>query len=209
MELKTFLARILLVVALVTCLMSALFLLYFFLQNRIENNSIPSITSIAEKIKAGLSAGLSVPSLPARLKIPNLKIDATVEYVGLTKSGAMGVPKGPNNVAWLELSPRPGEMGSSVIDGHSGWKNGIPAVFDNLYKLKKGDRIYVEDETGMMITFVVREFKSYDPKADAKDVFASRDGQAHLNLITCEGVWNEVTKSRSKRLVVFTDRVME
>ena len=48
--------------------------------------------------------------------------------------------------------------------------------------------------------------KKYDPNADAKDVFNLNDGKAHLNLITCVGIWNKIKKSRSERLVVFTDR---
>lgn len=145
-------------------------------------------------------------SLPLRLKIASLNIDALVEYVGLTSEGAMGVPKGPAEVAWFELGPRPGDKGSAVIDGHSGWKDEIPAVFDDLHKLRAGDKIEIEDEDGESITFVVRESKLYDPNADAADVFISNDGEAHLNLITCEGVWDTATKSRSKRLVVFADK---
>jgi sortase A len=118
----------------------------------------------------------------------------------------MDVPKGPDNVGWFKLGIRPGEKGSAVIAGHSGWKNNIPAVFDNLHKLKKGDKIYFEDKNGKGTTFIVRELRSYYPTADAEDVFISSDGKAHLNLITCEGIWNEVTKSRSERLVVFTDK---
>lgn len=147
--------------------------------------------------------------LPTRLKIPRISVDAVVEYVGVTPEGRMDVPKGPDEVAWYKLGSRPGEIGSAVIAGHSGWKNFRPAVFDNLNKLKEGDKIYIEDEKGETITFVVREKRLYDPTADSTDVFISSDGKAHLNLITCEGVWDEVTKSRSKRLVVFTDREIE
>jgi sortase A len=147
--------------------------------------------------------------LSMRLKIPSINVDAPVEYVGLTEGGAMDVPKGPSNVAWFDLGTRPGEKGSSVIAGHSGYKNNIPAVFDNLYKLKKGDKIYVEDEMGATTTFVVRKIQNYDPDADATDVFSSTDGKIHLNLITCGGAWNATKKTHSKRLVVFTDKVVK
>lgn len=146
--------------------------------------------------------------LPVRLKIPIINVDAAVEYVGLTPQGDMAVPKGPANAGWYNQGPRPGEKGSSVIDGHFGWVGGIPAVFDNLYKLQKGDNLYVQDEKGATTTFVVRESRNYDPKADASDVFRSNDGLAHLNLITCEGAWNAAQKSYSNRLVVFTDKVL-
>jgi len=146
-------------------------------------------------------------SLLMRLKIPSINIDATIDYVGLTPDGTMDVPKGPNDVAWYNLGTRPGGTGSAVIDGHSGYKDNKPAVFDNLYKLQKGDKIYVEDEKGVIITFMVREIRKYDPKAEAGDVFVSSDAKAHLNLITCTGIWDETEKSRSERLVVFTDEV--
>src|SRR3989338_9750705 len=115
----------------------------------------------------------------------------------------MDAPTNPLDVAWFNLGPFPGEVGSSVIAGHSGYSNNKKAVFDNLNKLQKGDKIYVEDKKGIVHTFVVREFRDYDPESDATDVFFSDDGKAPLNLITCEGIWNEITKSRSQRLVVF------
>lgn len=144
---------------------------------------------------------------PVRLRIPGIDVDAAFEYVGLTPEGAMDAPNGPHNVAWFELGPRPGEDGSAVIAGHYGrWKTGEGSVFDNLNELKEGDIIYIETDRGESISFTVRESRSYDADADASDVFISRDGKAHLNLITCEGVWDDVLKTYHKRLVVFADK---
>lgn len=143
---------------------------------------------------------------PIRIKIPKINIDAEVLWVGITSGGAMEAPEGEKETAWYKFGPRPGEIGSSVIDGHFGKKNGTPAVFDNLYKLKAGDKVYVETNLGEMFTFVVKEIKTYNPNANAKDVFISIDGKAHLNLITCSGLWDKLLKSHSKRLIVFTDR---
>lgn len=144
--------------------------------------------------------------LPVRLKIPAINVDAAIEPVGLTPEGAMAAPEGPADVAWFNLGTRPGENGSAVIDGHSGWKDGIPAVFDNLNKLRVGDKVLVMDERGVTFTFVVRKVRTYDPKADASDVFISNDGKAHLNLITCEGLWDPVSKTSSERLIIFADK---
>jgi sortase A len=145
--------------------------------------------------------------LPFRLKIPSINVDANIEQVGFTPDRAMDVPKQPDDVAWFNLGPYPGEIGSAVIDGHSGWKNNRPAVFDNLSKLKKGDKIYVEDKTGVKTTFIVREIRDYSPNGNDLDVFNSNDGLAHLNLITCSGAWNEIAQTHSDRLIVFTDLV--
>ncbi len=144
--------------------------------------------------------------LPTRLKIPSLAIDTSFEFAGLTPEGAMDAPKGPTAVAWFKLGPRPGDAGSAVISGHYGWKNSIPAVFDNLHTLVKGDKLYVLDERGATTTFIVRELRTYGAQDDASDVFGSSDGKSHLNLITCKGIWNKNEKSYSERLVVFADK---
>lgn len=183
--------------------------LYFspYSLNVVTYNQAEGSSSSSKTNNAIFSKQIKVnSSLPVRLKIPIIKVDSIVEYVDLTPSGAVDVPKGPKNAAWFDLSPRPGEIGSSIISGHYGWKNGIPAVFDNLYKLKIGDKIYIENSKGETINFVVREIKKYDPKADAVDVFISKDGKSHLNLITCTGIWNIFTGSHSQRLVVFADK---
>jgi LPXTG-site transpeptidase (sortase) family protein len=176
---------------------------FFFSKNSDQNNltaSVVEATIINEPEKT------NTPPLPIRLKIPKIKIDASIEQVGILGDETMGVPGSYNNVAWFNLGPRPGEEGSSVIDGHSGLKNNKLAVFDNLYKLKKGDKIYVENGKDKDVVFIVRESQKYDFTADATDAFVSNDGKSHLNLITCAGVWNPVLMTHSKRLVVFTDK---
>lgn len=201
--LKTLLKNKLVIIAvLVGCVFSLIFILYFNYKNGTRDELVALIAnaSTIEDLKKA-----NVP-LPVRLKIPKININATIEYVGIMADGSVGVPKGPSSAAWFDLGPRPGEPGSSVIDGHSGWKNGIPAVFDNLYRLQKGDKIYVEDEKGVTATFIVRELRTYKPTENVPDVFYSSDDKAHLNLITCTGFWNKILKSHSDRLVVFTDK---
>jgi len=145
--------------------------------------------------------------LPVRIKIPMIGVDAAVEYVGINKDGEMGVPAGPYGVAWYHLGTRPGEIGSAVMTGHYGtWRNGSGSVFDNLNKLQAGDKIYIEDNRNNIIIFVVREKREYNPNSDAAEIFTSDDGRAHLNLITCEGVWDKASQSFSQRLVVFSDK---
>lgn len=150
------------------------------------------------------------PGLPMKLKIPGIKVDSTVANVGVTSKGAMDMIKSLQDVAWYQVGPRPGETGSAVIGGHyDGRIGGQKSVFDNLYKISKGDEILIVDDKGITITFVVREIRRYDKTADATDVFISNDGKSHLNLIACDGAWNKITKSYSKRLVVFTDKVTD
>ena len=192
----------LLIVILTGLALSLGFIFYFIPKSSIQNGPVP--LNEQKKVNSGLPA--SPVGRPVHLKIPGINVDAAVESVGLAPDGAMDIPKSQDDVAWFELGPRPGENGSAVIAGHYGWKNREPSAFDNLYKLRKGDKLYVEDDKGVVISFVVRESRRYDPNADASAVFGSNDGKPHLNLVTCEGVWNKVSKSYSKRLVVFTDK---
>jgi LPXTG-site transpeptidase (sortase) family protein len=162
-----------------------------------------SLLGFLQGIDLGAQTG---PGSPTRLEIPAISVDAALEDVHLTPQGAVGAPEMPANAAWFDLSPRPGEVGSAVIVGHFGWKNGISAVFDNLSQLQKGDKVYVQDDTGATVTFVVRKVQIYGQNADASDVFGSNDGNAHLNLITCGGAWSAADNSYADRVVVFTDK---
>jgi LPXTG-site transpeptidase (sortase) family protein len=144
--------------------------------------------------------------VPVRLTIPSINVGAIVASAGLTSDGAMDIPKNIDDVAWYNLGARPGNVGSAVIAGHYGWENGKGAVFNNLHTLKSGDEVLVSDEKGMTTTFVVRQIQTYDPNADASEIFKSSDGKPHLNLITCEGVWIRDKQTYSNRLVVFTDK---
>ena len=175
---------------------------YFVLRGPAQSSSNPATTPI------GIPQEQEEVGLPAQLKIPKINVDASVEQVGITSKGEMDVPKGPSNAGWYERGPRPGEEGSSVITAHYGWSGGKAAAFDNLYKLRKGDKVYVKDKKGVTVTFVVVSSRKYDPDADATSVFRSNDGFAHLNLVTCEGVWNKNQNSYSTRFVVFADEVI-
>lgn len=175
-------------------LLSALLLMYFNPASSNPNN--PAISQAEANM-----------GLPVRITIPKISVDAAIESIGLTPQGAVDVPKEPANAAWYNLGPRPGESGNAIIVGHYGrWKNGKASVFDNLRQLVAGDKVYVQDDAGVIATFVVREQQRYEPDAIVPEVFIADDNQSYLNLITCEGVWSEIDQSYSKRLVVFTDK---
>lgn len=144
--------------------------------------------------------------VPSRITIPIISVDTSVEHVGLTTSRAMGTPKNQRNVGWYSSGVMPGEVGSAVIDGHYGWKGGKASAFEHLSQVKVGDKVYIESVSGTVTSFVVRAIKVYDLHADTTAIFSSHDGKSHLNLITCDGVWDATTQNYVKRLVVFTDK---
>ncbi|MEN9614046.1 MAG: hypothetical protein RLZZ347_353 [Candidatus Parcubacteria bacterium] len=147
------------------------------------------------------------PGLPTLLILPRLNIRASVESIGLTKDGALDTPKEPDIVAWFNAGPRPGEKGNAIIDGHYGWKDGIPAVFDSLSQTQIGDSISIQDDHGNVITFVVHKIQIYTKEDTTSDIFNAQDKDAHLVLITCQGAWNKASQSYAGRLIVFADKV--
>lgn len=147
--------------------------------------------------------------LPVSIKIPSIALEAAIEKVAMKSDGSMDVPKQPFDTGWYELGSRPGEIGSAVIAGHVNWWDGATGVFEDLNKLKIGDKITVEDDKGAVISFVVSKISIYDAAEDASNIFKSFDGISHLNLITCDGVWNKKDRQYPKRLIVFSDREYE
>lgn len=150
----------------------------------------------------GISKGL-----PVRLIIPFIGVDSVIEDALITPDGRMDVPIGSKNVAWFALGPSPGQVGSAVIGGHFGITNGIPFVFYDLDKLREGDKIHIVDDGGDVLSFVVRSIGLFKRDDDATIVFTSNDGLAHLNLITCEGIWNKINDTYPERRVIFTDAI--
>lgn len=145
--------------------------------------------------------------LPVRLIIPIINVDSAIEDAYITPDGRMDVPAGSVNVAWYALGPRPGQIGSAVIGGHFGIKDNVPFVFYDLDKLKVGDKAYIVDDNGETLAFVAKSIRLFKRNDDATPVFLSNDGLAHLNVITCEGIWNKVNDSYPDRRVVFMDAI--
>src|SRR5260370_16594342 len=82
---------------------------------------------------------------PARLIIPAIGVTAPVEFVSILSSGDLATPVQNQweHVGWYETGPKPGEVGSAVIDGHLDRPGGYPAVFWNLRSLHAGDNVIV------------------------------------------------------------------
>lgn len=155
-------------------------------------------------------APLKTGLIPVKLAIPSLELhNVIVEHVGLDAQKRMDVPADPLNVAWYEPGTTPGESGNAVIAGHFDLSNGAPGVFANIGELEAGDTIEVFDETGKKLTFGVVDKQVFsDADFPISLVFGKHDTQ-RLNLITCSGEFDTVTKNYSHRLVVFTELVDE
>jgi LPXTG-site transpeptidase (sortase) family protein len=145
--------------------------------------------------------------LPTRLRIPAINVDANVQHVGIAASGdgAMAVPSNFTDAAWYEYGPVPGMEGSAVIDGHVDNALSLAGVFKHLSELKPGDDIYV-DSASTTVHFVVTDVEAYPVSQVPLQQIFNKTGGVYLNLITCDGTWEENQKMYNERLVVYAER---
>ena len=148
---------------------------------------------------------LATSSPPMRLRIPSLNLDANVQNVGISKSGAMSVPNNYTDVGWYRYGTVPGSLGSAVIDGHVDNGFAMPGVFKHLGDIKKGADVYIVTKDGSNIHYVVTDIRIYPYKDAPTNMIFDRRDTARLNLITCEGYWVAKDMTYAKRLVVFTE----
>ncbi len=145
----------------------------------------------------------SQPSIPQKVQIPSINVDTNIEEVGNDKEGRMDVPKDADNTAWYKPGFLPGQTGNAVLAGHYDKKDGSPAVFWDLNKLQKGDKITVIDDKGEKQTFSVIKLAKYPyDNFPLKEVFGDSE-KPMLNLITCQGTWNDKSNTYAERLVVY------
>ena len=147
-------------------------------------------------------------NLPKLLEIPKIGVSADVQSVGLNSKKEMDVPSNDWDVAWYNLGPNPGEIGSAVIAGHLDNRSGQAAVFWDLDKLEIGDDVFVTDGNNNKKHFQVIFSEKYETgTAPLEKIFGTNDG-AYLNLITCGGVWDKTKNNYTERFVVFTEYVL-
>ncbi|MDO8151038.1 class F sortase [Isoptericola sp. b408] len=130
-------------------------------------------------------------ALPEQVRIPAVGVDSDLLHLGLNDDGTIEVPAGDDidRAAWFDGSPRPGEDGPAVIEGHVDSPNG-PSVFFRLAELEPGQEIHVDRRDGSTATFVVDRVEQYPKKQfPTRAVYANTDG-AELRVITCGGAWD-------------------
>ncbi|MBI4137469.1 class F sortase [Candidatus Roizmanbacteria bacterium] len=172
----------------------------------------------------GLVAGVSQqtpptsqPKLPEDVSIVPVYLDiarlglseVVIEHVGLDNKKRMDVPADPINVAWFEPGYRPGENGSAVLAGHFDLSDGSKGVFADIGDLENGDTIEIFNENGEKLTFQVVDTQVFLDAEFPIDLVFGESVTPRLNLITCAGTFDPITKNYSHRLVVFTELVQE
>ena len=146
-------------------------------------------------------------STPTKILIPRINLTAKIVPVGKTMAGNLDVPKSLVNTGWYKLGIKPGEKGNAVIDGHEVDSLGLGAIFKNLYLLKTGDQIIIENENSEKLFFSIIKTEIYDyGQAPLNEIFGPSETR-NLNLITCEGDYVTKLATKNKRLVVYSIQI--
>ncbi|MGW7333574.1 class F sortase [Streptomyces sp. NPDC054840] len=143
-------------------------------------------------------------SVPKRLSIPQIGVDAPFTELSLTSSGKLNAPP-PDNanlVGWYRGAASPGEAGASIIVGHVDTMAG-PAVFMHLSKLKRGDKIDVIRTDGVIATFRVDSVNTFSKARFPDDRVYADVPRPELRLITCGGAYDRKARDYLDNVVVF------
>ncbi|WP_134772104.1 class F sortase [Ornithinimicrobium flavum] len=148
-------------------------------------------------------------ALPVSVSIPAIGVTSDLLHLGLNPDGTLQVPEGPDfdTAAWYDGSPRPGETGPAVIEGHVSSIGRGPSIFFDLARLQVGDTVEVTREDGSVATFEVYDLRQF-PKDDfpTVEVYGNTAGP-ELRLITCGGTIAESTGRFADNVIVFAREV--
>lgn len=95
--------------------------------------------------------------VPIRLVIPSLGVDAPVVAAAMTSSRIQGPPVA-TDVAWLEQTRRPGEIGPAVLGGVTRLSS-VPGAFAAIEQLAADDEFVVVGEEGDQLVFRVADVR--------------------------------------------------
>jgi hypothetical protein len=154
----------------------------------------------------GATRGPSLPrSTPVTISIPAIGVHSKLLRLGLNSDGTIAVPSlttSAGEAAWYKYSVAPGQIGTSVIEGHVDNYDG-PAVFFRLGGLRPGETIDVTLADGVTAIFRVTGVRAYQKASFPTDAVYGDSNYSALRLITCGGSFDYSTGHYLGSTVVF------
>ncbi|MCZ3389265.1 MAG: class F sortase [Actinomycetia bacterium] len=164
-------------------------------------------TTPATPAAAATSATGMRRSVPLRVRIPAIGVDAALVSLGLQADGTLAVPSQAMTAGWYTGAPTPGELGPAVIAGHVHW-SGRPGVFYHLANLKPGDRVIVSRTDRTTATFTVVRVATFAKTRFPSQLVYGDIDFAGLRLITCGG-FDPVADAYEANVIVFAKLVTD
>ena len=143
-------------------------------------------------------------SVPVRIEIAKLGIDAPVMQLGLNQDGTVQVPPldDHNLAGWYTGSVAPGQRGSSVILGHVDSYAGA-SVFFAIKNLDAGDTITIVRVDGTTAVFSVDGVQKVAKVAFPSSTVYGNTDYPSLRLVTCGGPFDGTTGEYLDNIVVY------
>ncbi|HVW82547.1 MAG TPA: class F sortase [Candidatus Paceibacterota bacterium] len=142
---------------------------------------------------AEAAARVSTSTLPARLAIPAIGVDAPIDPLGIVAGDRMQAPANFTDVGWYKYGVVPGSPGIAVLYAHLDNGLGLSGVFKDLDRLKAGDELTLTRKDGATLRFKVSDVETYPYDAvPPAAIGESSPGPgpadpARVVLITCAG----------------------
>ncbi|MGW5974054.1 class F sortase [Streptomyces sp. NPDC055186] len=152
----------------------------------------PAVAASTGSRAPGDTAGSPVAplpySVPGRVRIPTIQVDAPVMAVGLDAEGWIDAPppEDPNLAGWFTGGVTPGEKGTAVVVGHVDNHQG-PAVFYGLGALRKGQHVEIARKDGKTADFEIYGVEVFAKNDFPGDRVYNSKGTSELRVITCGG----------------------
>lgn len=139
---------------------------------------------------------------PRLIEISAIDTIAYVQRVGIDSTGAMATPSNIYFSGWYVNSSAPGDKGLSIINGHAGGRYN-DGIFKNLNKLVANDQVRVQMGDLSWRELKVMSVNTYSLVDAASHLFDKDEAaNSQLNLITCDGKFNDRARTYDKRTIV-------
>ena len=149
-------------------------------------------------------------SVPVRLSIPAIGVNAPVMQLGLGPGDVLAVPPlaDHNLTGWWDGGPSPGQDGPAVIVGHIDSATG-PSVFYDLRYLKAGDTVTITLADGKTAAFRVTGLQQTLKTAFPTQAVYGSVPYPALRLVTCGGTFDYATGHYLSSIIVFATIVLK
>jgi hypothetical protein len=169
-------------------------------------DTVPGPVPAAKTAVKIASTGTPEAGDPARVVLPSIGVDTSLERLNLNSDRTLQVPEDFQKAGWWAGGARPGTPGPAVIVGHVDSHTG-PAVFYRLSRLAVGDPVLVKTAGGRVFEFRIERVARYPKNGFPTDAVYGATAEPTLRLITCGGRFDQQSRSYEDNVVAFATLV--